>query len=313
MEKVIFNEEITRAGAPELPNFVGIEMTGPVVMRHGTPDQQERWLPHILTGDERWCQGFSEPEAGSDLASLKTRAVKVDGGWRVTGQKIWTSGARFSKWCLLLVRTDQDLPRHKGITFAGMDLEQDGIDIRPLKQITGESDFNEVFYDEAFLPDENVIGGVNNGWNVAMTTLSHERAGTGFQFAVTVRKTLDELVAGCAASGAIHDPWVRDHLAQFHIEVENVRLNSMRALTSQIKYGTPGPEGSLPKWQFSEVDQAITTFALDVLGPESLDDPSFWTHEFLQSRGDSIMGGTSEIQKGIIAERVLGLPKARRS
>lgn len=312
IEQAIFNEEITRADAPPAANVLGLVMGGPVVIHHGTQDQKERLLAPILSADEIWCQGFSEPESGSDLASLKTRAVRSDGGWLVTGQKVWTTFAHEAKWCMLVARTDQDAPKHKGLTYFLMDMEQDGVQVRPLRQITGEAEFNELFLEEARIPDENVIGGVGNGWNVAITTLMHERAGLAFASAVQVRGSLNALIELCRERGVIDDPVVRQRLAQLYIESENLRLNALRGLTSQMRTGLPGPEGSLPKWQWADTNQALTEMAMDVLGEEAprLDSP--WTYRFLRARANSIEGGTTEILKNIIAERVLGLPRAAR-
>ncbi len=312
IEQAIFNEEITRADAPPPANVLGLVMGGPVVIHHGTQEQKERLLAPILSAEEIWCQGFSEPESGSDLASLKTRAVRSDGGWLVTGQKVWTTFAHEAKWCMLVARTDQDVPKHKGLTYFLMDMEQDGVQVRPLRQITGEAEFNELFLEEARIPEENVIGGVGNGWNVAITTLMHERAGLAFASAVQVRGSLNALIELCRERGVIDDPVVRQRLAQLHIETENLRLNALRGLTSQMRTGLPGPEGSLPKWQWADTNQALTEMAMDVLGEEAPRVDSPWTYRFLRARANSIEGGTTEILKNIIAERVLGLPRAPR-
>jgi alkylation response protein AidB-like acyl-CoA dehydrogenase len=312
VEQAIFNEELTRADAPEPANVLGLVMGGPVVIHHGTNEQKERYLGPILSAEEIWCQGFSEPDSGSDLASLKTRAVRSGDGWVVTGQKVWTTLAHQSKWCMLVARTDQEAAKHRGLTYFLMDMEQDGVQVRPLRQITGEAEFNELFLEEARIPDENVVGGVGNGWNVAITTLMHERAGLAFAAAVSVRKALNELIVLCRERGAVGDPVVRQRLAQLHIEAENLRLNALRGLTSQMRTGLPGPEGSLPKWQWSDTNQALTEMAVDVLGEDGLDVGSDWTYRFLRARANSIEGGTTEILKNIIAERVLGLPRAAR-
>ena len=193
IEQAIFSEEMARAKVPRPANVLGLVMGGPVVIAHGTEDQKERFLDPILSGEEIWCQGFSEPESGSDLASLKTRAVKENGGWRITGQKVWTTFAHEAKWCMLVARTDQDAPKHKGITYFLIDMEQDEVDVRPLRQITGESEFNELFIEDAYVPDENIVGGVGNGWMVAITTLMNERAGLGASAALRLARALDEL------------------------------------------------------------------------------------------------------------------------
>ena len=194
IEQSIFGEELARAKAPRPANVLGLVMGGPVVIAHGTEEQKERFLEPILSAEEIWCQGFSEPESGSDLASLKTKAVKENGGWRITGQKVWTTFAHEAKWCMLVARTDPDVPKHKGLTYFLMDMEQDEVEVRPLRQITGEAEFNELFIENAYVPDENVVGGVGNGWMVAITTLMNERAGLGASAALGLANSLDELI-----------------------------------------------------------------------------------------------------------------------
>jgi alkylation response protein AidB-like acyl-CoA dehydrogenase len=312
IEQAIFNEELTRADAPSPANVLGLVMGGPVVIHHGTPEQKERYLAPILSAEEIWCQGFSEPDSGSDLASLKTRAVRSGDEYVVTGQKVWTTLAHEAKWCMLVARTDQDAPKHKGLTYFLMDMEQEGVQVRPLRQITGEAEFNELFLEEARIPAENVVGGEGNGWNVAITTLAHERAGLAFASAVAVRRSLNDLIALCRERGATGDPVIRQRLAQLHIETENLRLNALRGLSAQMRTGVPGPEGSLPKWQWSDTNQALTELAIEVLGEDALRSDDEWTYRFLRARANSIEGGTTEILKNIIAERVLGLPRAAR-
>ncbi len=312
MEQAIFNEELVRAKAPSPANVLGLVMGGPVVINHGTEDQKERYLQPILSGEEIWCQGFSEPEAGSDLASLKTRAVRDGDEWVLTGQKVWTTLAHHAKWCMLVARSDGDAPKHKGLTYFLMDMEQEGVQIRPLRQITGEAEFNELFIDGARIPDENIIGGEGNGWNVAITTLAHERAGLGLASAVAVRQSLDELIELCKERGATGDPVIRQRLADLHIRTENLRLTANRGLSQIMVTGVPGPEGSLPKWQWSETNQMLTELATDVIGDEALLRDGDWQYRFLRARANSIEGGTTEILKNIVAERVLGLPRAPR-
>src|SRR6202043_1703264 len=204
-ESAIYFEEIGRSRVPVSANTLGLLLGGPTLMLWGTPEQKERYLPPIPSAEEIWCQGFSEPEAGSDLASLKTRAVKDGDDWMVTGQKVWTSGAQYSKWCMLVARTDGEVPKHKGLTYFLMDMEQDAVQVRPLRQITGEDEFNELFIDGARIPDANVLGGVGNGWKVALTTLMNERAGLAFFLQVRLRQLLDRVIAEAAASGALDD------------------------------------------------------------------------------------------------------------
>ena len=311
VEQALFNEELARARAPQMANVLGLVMGGPVVIAHGTPEQKERYLGPILTGEEIWCQGFSEPEAGSDLAALKTRAVKSDGGWVVTGQKVWTTLAHHSKWCMLVARTDQDAPKHKGLTYFLMDMEQDGVNVRPLVQITREPEFNELFLEEAYIPDENVVGGVGDGWGVAITTLMHERAGLAFGLQVALKIALGQLIDLIKERGLEGDPITRQRVAQLFIEAEALRLNAWRGLTQQMKTGIPGPEGSLPKWQWSDLNQALTELAMDIRGAEAPLADSDWTYRFLRARANSIEGGTTEVLKNIVAERVLGLPRMR--
>jgi len=316
IEQAIFNEEIVRSKAPQMANVLGLAMGGPTVIAHGTDEQKDRYLQPILSGEEIWCQGFSEPESGSDLASLKTRAVRDGDEWVVTGQKVWTTLAHHSKWCMLVARTDFDAPKHKGLTYFLMDMEQDEVQVRPLRQITGESEFNELFIEEARIPDENIIGGEGNGWMVAITTLMHERATLAFGLQVAVQISLRELMEKAKETPwnggpASQDPVIRQRLAQLYIEAEVLRLNAYRGLTAQMKYGVPGPEGSLGKWHWSEVNQSLTELAMDIAGPRAMLDDGEWTYRFLRARANSIEGGTTEILKNIVAERVLGLPRLR--
>ena len=208
-ESAIYFEEIGRARVPLAANVLGLLLGGPTLMAWGTPEQKERYLAPILSAEEIWCQGFSEPDAGSDLAALKTRAVKNGDGWVVSGQKVWTSGAQYSKWCMLVARTDSEAPKHKGLTYFLMDMEQDAVQVRPLRQITGEAEFNELFIEEARIPEENVVGGVGNGWKVALTTLMNERAGLGFALQIRMRQLLDDVIAVAAEGGLLRGPHLR--------------------------------------------------------------------------------------------------------
>jgi alkylation response protein AidB-like acyl-CoA dehydrogenase len=324
IEQAIFAAEATRQEAPAPANVLGLAMGGPVVIAHGTEDQKARYLEPILTGEEIWCQGFSEPESGSDLASLKTRAVKDGDEWVVTGQKVWTTFAQYAKWCMLVARTDPDAPKHQGLTYFLMDMEQDGVQTRPLVQITGEGEFNEVFFEEARVPDENVVGGVGNGWAVAITTLMNERAGLAFGAISQIQNSLGrlgKLARETPANGgtAAEDPYFRQRIAQLHIEVETMRLNAYRGLTKTMLSGIPGPEGSLGKWQWADINQDLTELALEIegayallaRGSEHAVAGGAWQYSFLRSRANSIEGGTTDILKNIIAERVLGLPRLR--
>jgi alkylation response protein AidB-like acyl-CoA dehydrogenase len=310
-ESAIFFEELGRSGAPLPANVLGLLLAGPTIMAWGTQEQKDRYLMPILTAEEIWCQGFSEPDAGSDLASLKTRAVKDGDQWVVSGQKVWTSAAQYSKWCMLVARTDSDVPKHKGLTYFLMDMEQEGVQVRPLRQITGEPEFNELFIDGARIPDQNVLGGVGNGWKVALTTLMNERAGLAFFLQVRLRHLLDRLIDEAAGQGLLDDPVVADRIGELHLRAEVLRLTAYRGLTAVEKYGQPGPEGSLTKWMWSDTNQQLTQFAADLLGPRALRAGDGWAYELLRARGNSIEGGTTEVLKNIVAERVLGLPKAR--
>jgi alkylation response protein AidB-like acyl-CoA dehydrogenase len=310
-ESAIFFEELGHARAPLPANVLGLLLGGPTLMTWGTEDQKERFLGPILSAEEIWCQGFSEPDAGSDLAALKTRAVRDGGGWVVTGQKVWTSEAHHAKWCMLVARTDAEVPKHKGLTYFLMDMEQPAVQVRPLRQITGESEFNELFIEEARIPDECVVGGVGNGWKVALTTLMNERAGLAFFLQVTMRRLLDDLIDEAAARGLLEDDVVAGKLGALHAKTEILRLTAYRGLAAIEKYGQPGPEGSLTKWMWSETNQQVVQLAAELLGPDALVAGSRWGYELLRARGNTIEGGTTEILKNIVAERVLGLPRAR--
>jgi alkylation response protein AidB-like acyl-CoA dehydrogenase len=310
-ESAIYFEEFGRARAPLAVNVLGLLLGGPTLMVWGSHEQKERYLPPILSAEEIWCQGFSEPDAGSDLAALKTRAVRDGDGWVVTGQKVWTSGAQYAKWCMLVARTDADAPKHKGLTYFLMDMEQDEVQVRPLRQITGQAEFNELFIEGARIPDENVVGGVGNGWKVALTTLMNERAGLGFALQVRLRQLLDDLFATAAQRGLLDDSLYADRLADLHVRCETIRLLAWKGLTDVERYGQPGPEGSLVKWLWSETNQQLTQLAADVVGPDALTADTAWSYELLRARGNSIEGGTTEILKNIVAERVLGLPRLK--
>jgi alkylation response protein AidB-like acyl-CoA dehydrogenase len=311
VEQAIYNEEFVRAQAPSTANVLGLAMGGPTVIAHGSEEQKRRYLEPILSAEEIWCQGFSEPGSGSDLASLKTRAVRDGDDWVVTGQKVWTTLAHHAKWCMLVARTDPDAPKHQGLTYFLMDMQQDGVQVRPLRQITGEAEFNELFIEEARIPDENIVGGEGNGWAVAITTLMHERATLAFGLQIAVKRALGELMDEARQTRASRDPLIRDRLAQLYIEAEVLRLNAYRGLSAIMRDGVPGPEGSLGKWQWAEVNQALTELAMDLRGSHAVLVEDAWTFRFLRARANSIEGGTTEILKNIVAERVLGLPRMR--
>ncbi len=309
VQVAIFNMEYARSRAPQPVNRVGINLAGPTLLAHGTDAQKQRWLASILDASEIWCQLFSEPEAGSDLASLRTRADRVDGGFLVSGQKVWTSYAQFAKFGICLARTDPGVTKHKGISYLVVPMDAPGITIRPLVQITGEAEFNEVFLDEVFVPDDHVVGELHDGWAVANTTLAHER-GTSFPFKEQVvhEVFLDELYARAAQRGALDDVDHADALAQSFVELRVLRLHNWRTL-SRLSHGVaPGPESSVTKLQWTDTTQHLSNTAL------SLEDASAplngrWQRQWLWSKAASIAGGTSEVQRTIIGERMLGLPR----
>jgi alkylation response protein AidB-like acyl-CoA dehydrogenase len=309
VQVAIFNMEYARAGAPQLVNRVGINLAGPTLLAHGTEQQKASWLPSILDASELWCQLFSEPDAGSDLASLKTRAEPVDGGWLVSGQKVWTSYAQFARWGICLARTNMDVAKHAGISYLVVDMRAPGIEIRPLVQITGEAEFNEVFLDEVFVPDGHLVGPVDHGWSVANTTLAHER-GTNFPFKEQVvhEVFLDELYREALDGGTLDRIEVQDALAQAFVELRVLRLHNWRTLSRLAAGVEPGPESSWVKLAWTDMTQHLSAAALDVEGPSApLEDR--WARQWLWSKAASIAGGTSEVQRTIIAERLLGLPR----
>ncbi len=319
--QAILLEEIARAQPPERIGVIGLGMAGPTIISHGTDAQKKRYLQPILSGEEVWCQGFSEPGSGSDLASLRTRAVDDGDAFVVNGQKVWSSFAHIADWCILLVRTDPDAPKHEGITYVLVDMHSPGVDVRPLRQITGDPEFNEIFFTDVRVPKENVLGEVNQGWKVAMTTLLHERGTLGFaltaRLEVLVNK-LFELAKQTSVNGhsAAEDPLIADRLVDFWIQLQGLRFTNYRALTGLVKTGVPGPEGSIAKLHWSETNQRLGKLALEILGPSAqLDDAGawggFWQYNQLRTRGNTIEAGTSEVLRNIIAERVLGLPRSR--
>jgi len=318
MEQAIFQEELARANAPQLIGTIGLSLVGPTIIAMGTDEQKARYLAPILSGEEIWCQGFSEPNAGSDLASLSTKAVRDGNDFVVNGQKIWTSFAQLADWCLQLVRTDTEAPKHKGITCLLVDMRSEGISVRPLRQMSGDSGFNEVFFSNVRIPVSQVLGTVNQGWTTAITALMNERANLGTAAQVVFKRNLEALIDRARTiqrngSNATKDPIVRQKLAQAHLELEILRLNTNRALTSLTKTGIPGPEGSIQKLYWSEWNQRLQQTAQEILGAfgQLLDfDKGTWQYGYLRSRGNTIEAGTSEIQRNIIAERVLGFPKS---
>ena len=310
VRQAIFNEEIARARAPQLVNRVAINNAGPTLMAHGTAEQKRRLLAPMLSADEVWCQLFSEPGAGSDLAAVRTRAERDGDQFRVTGQKVWTSYAQFSRWAILLARTDGNAPKHKGLTYFILDMQSPGITIRPLTQATGSTEFSEVFLEDVLVPAANVIGQVNGGWEIAMTTLAHER-GTGFAFKEQVlqRIALDDVCDLARTRGRAGDPSTRQAIARGYIDVEIMRLMNCRTLTRLERGLEPGPESSLVKLFWAHLTQRLHELALEIQGPAAVVAEGRWPQAFLWSRVSSIAGGTSEVQANIIAQRMLGLPR----
>jgi len=315
-EMVILYQEMARAESPQIVNRGGVSMLGPTLMKLGTPAQQQRFLRKILTAEELWCQGFSEPNAGSDLANLQTRAVLEGDHFVVNGQKVWTSMGHVADWCFLLVRTDPSAAKHKGISFLLVDMKTPGITLRPLRQITGEAEFNETFFDNVRVPKENLVGKLNEGWSVAITTLSYERDLLTFIRHISLRNALHRLVKLTQSRGRNTDPVVRQKIAELWIGEQALQLNGYRSLTKILKGGAPGPEGSTSKLFWSWLDQELALTATQVIGPYSqiadgawAPDEGQWQFYELLARGSGIRAGTTEILKNILSERVLGLPK----
>ena len=303
VQVALFNAEYARSRAPQVVNRVGINLAGPTLLAHGTAEQRARYLPRILDASEIWCQLFSEPGAGSDLASLTTRAKPTDGGWLISGQKVWTSYAQFAKWGICLARTNPDAPKHKGISYFIVDVTQPGVSVRPLVQITGNAEFNEVFLDDVFVPIENLVGDEDNGWRVAATTLAHER-GTNFPFKEqVVHEILFDRVLEQHREG-LDDEINADELAQCYVACRLLALSNLRTLTRLAKGEEPGPESSVVKLQWTALTQQLS----DLWVRMAPLDPAA-QHQFLWSKAASIAGGTSEVQKDIIGERLLMLPR----
>jgi alkylation response protein AidB-like acyl-CoA dehydrogenase len=317
-QQAILNEELARVRAPQLLNRVGVNNAGPTLIAHGTEDMKRRLLPPMLSGDEVWCQLFSEPNAGSDLAALRTRAERHGDGFHVTGQKVWTSYAQLARWGILLARTDPSAPKHRGLTYFILDMKSPGITVRPLRQITGSTEFSEVFLDAVPVPCAHVIGEVNRGWEIAMTTLAHER-GTGFAFKeqVLARIALEDTMALVRRTGGAADVRLRQEVARGWIDVEVMRLMNCRTLTRLARGEEPGPESSLVKLFWASLTQRLHDLALRTGGPAAellagsphAVDGGRWPQAFLWSRVGAIAGGTSEVQANIIAQRILGLPR----
>ena len=335
MEQAIVGEEMARVNAPSPINGLGIAIVGPTLIHHGSEEQKNRYIQRILTAEEIWCQLYSEPNAGSDLASLRCRAERVDGHFIVNGQKVWTSGGYHSDWGLLLARTDQEAPKHQGISCLFVDMHSPGVDVRPLRQISGSAEFCEVFFDDVRVPVENLVGELHRGWQIAQTTLSYERGGNTLSRVTRHQATFARLldVAGTLrrdGKRAIDDPLVRQRLGRMYAEVEVLRYGSLRILSRLERGGRPGPESSIAKLYYSELDKRLQELVQDILGPygqlvDGIPDElaleastpdgeaGSWAYSFIWSRAGTIYAGSSEIQKNIIGERVLGLPKEVRA
>jgi len=312
VQVALYQSEYARAQAPQPVNRVGINLVGPTLLAHGSEDQRLRYLPPILSAEEIWCQLFSEPDAGSDLASLSTRAERAHGGYALTGRKVWTSYAQFAAWGLCLARTDAGAARpQQGITAFIVDMRDQGVDVRPLVQMTGDAEFNEVFLTDVFVPDEHVVGAEGQGWTVAGSTLAHER-GTNFPFKEQVvhEGYLARLYAEADARGALDDPLVADALARAYIDLGVLRLHNLRTLTRLGRGEEPGPESSWVKLTWTDMTQGLSEAALLVLGRDpTAAESGAWTRQWLWSKAASIAGGTSQVQRDIIAGRILGLPR----
>jgi len=305
--QAILLEEWARAEAPSHLGLIGLGMAGPTIIAHGTEEQKARYLANILSAEEIWCQGFSEPGAGSDLAAVRTSAELRDGHFVVNGQKVWSSYAHIADWCILVTRSDPESQRHAGLTYLLVDMHSPGIEVRPLRHITGDADFNEIFFEDVEVPVENVLDEIGNGWAVAMTTLLHERGTLGFTLTGGLEVLVNKLIV-LAKEREVRDSRLRDMVAREWIELQALKLTNYRALTKLVETGIPGPEGSVSKLHWSEQMQRLSKLAIEI---QEGDADEFWRHTQLRTRGNTIEAGTSEILRNIIAERVLGLPRSR--
>ena len=317
MEQVIFNEEIARFKAPTPYNGIATGMVGPTLIEVGTEAQKQRYIPKMLHCEEIWCQGYSEPGSGSDLASLQTSAVQDGDEFVINGQKVWTSYAHDAAFCFLLARTDPEVPKHQGLSCFIVDMRSPGITIRPLKQITGESEFNEVFYENVRIPRESLVGDLNNGWMVGIGLLMHERATTSIIGQANLQVLIQDVCQLARQQGRSNDPVMRQRLAQLYTESEAIKHYGYRNLTKRLRGLPPGPEGSAHRLALTLLTQRAQELAMELQGPYSqlmhgsarAVQNGAWQFSFLRSRSATIAGGTAEIQKNIIGERVLGLPK----
>ncbi len=314
-QQVIYHEEYARAGGPGRLGLIGEGLIGPTLIAFGSPAQKQRFLPRIVSGEEIWCQGYSEPNAGSDLANVQTRAQLEGGEWRIDGQKVWTSWAQWADWCFVLARSDPEAAKHKGLAYLLVPMRQDGIDIRPIQQMTGDSEFSEVFFDGARTGAENVVGAPGEGWKVAMGTLAFERGTMTLGQQLEFRNELDEVIAIARANGRARDPLLRQRIAEAWIGLEVMRCNALRTLSNASELSR---EGLISKLYWATWHRRLGELAMDVIGPEAevLEGAPYQLSRlqrlFLFSRSDTIYAGTNQIQRNIIAERGLGLPREPR-
>jgi alkylation response protein AidB-like acyl-CoA dehydrogenase len=308
--QAIFFEEMARAHAPAHVGVIGLGMAGPTIIAHGSEELKQRHLAKILSAEEIWCQGFSEPDAGSDLAAARTRAERRGDYYVVNGQKVWSSFAHIADFCILVTQSDPDAPRYRNLTYLIVDMHAPGVEVRPLRQITGEAEFNEIFFSDVEVPVTNRLGDEGDGWNVAMTTLLHERGTLGFALTAALESSVDRLL-DLARDGVDRDAGTRERVAAEWIELQALRYTNYRALGTLQRTGIPGPEGSAIKLRWSEQNQRLTKLARELQGPDGILDDGWWQHQQLRSRGNTIEAGTSEVLRNIVAERVLGLPRSR--
>ena len=317
LQEVIFNEEYARVGGPGRMNHIGETLLGPTLIAFGTKAQKERFLPRIAAVEELWCQGYSEPNAGSDLANVQTKATLKDDHWSVTGQKVWTSHAHWSDWCFVLCRTDPEAPRHKGISYLLVPMHQEGVEIRPIKQMTGTAEFSEVFFDDARTDAKNIVGDPNDGWKVAMGTLTFERGTSTLGQQLSFEREFEHLVTVAKEKGAANNPIIRDRLARAFCELKVMRLNALRTL-SHLQHGELSREAMINKLYWATWHRDLGELAMEILGPEgdvAANAPYNLTplqRLFLFTRADTIYAGSNQIQRNIIGERALGLPKEPR-
>ena len=304
VEQMVVDQELAAAGAPEFVNVVGLDVLGPSLLTFGNDEQRARHIPGILSADEIWCQGFSEPEAGSDLASLRTRAVETDDHYVLSGQKTWVSWGHVARWCGVLARTDETVARHRGISMLIVDMKARGVEVRPITQITGHAEFCELFLDDVIVPKENLLGQLGDGWKIAMHTVGHERGTAALPRQVKLRTWVDRATREANDQSLLDDPETQSSLARALVGVEVLRHHAYRTVGEFLNGGAVGPESSVVKLLMAEAEQRVAATAFDLLGSDE-----FWDETYLYSRAATVYGGTQQIQRSIIADRILGLPK----